>query len=106
MSSIMNERCKCGHYRRYHDGANRDGICVSSDCLCPEFEAATLKELAPRSLHEPGHAGGVSVEQELNDALKAFSTPKSQPQPGDSAPAYSPQDQRNMNKLIQQNQGH
>ena len=50
MSSIMNERCKCGHYRRYHDGANRDGICVSSDCLCPEFEAATLKELAPKMM--------------------------------------------------------
>ncbi len=68
--------------------------------------ADALKRLAPRSLHEPSHAGGSSVEQELNDALKAFSTPKSQTQPGDSAPAYSPQDQRNMDKLIQQNQGH
>ena len=68
--------------------------------------ADALRKLAPRSIHEPGHAGGSSVQQELDDALKAFSTPKSQPQPGDSAPAYSPQDQRNMNKLIQQNQGH
>ncbi len=68
--------------------------------------ADALRKLAPRSMHEPGHAGGISVEQELNDALKAFSTPKSQPQPGETAPAYSPQDQRNMDKLIQQNQGH
>jgi membrane protein required for colicin V production len=71
-----------------------------------EEGAAALKELAPRSLHEPSHAGGSTVEQELNDALKAFSTPKSQAQPGDPSPAYSPQDQRNMDKLIQQNQGH
>jgi len=68
--------------------------------------ANALRQLAPRSLHEPGHGGGISVEQELNDALKAFSTPKSQTQPGDAAPAYSPQDQRNMDKLFQQNQGH
>ena len=68
--------------------------------------ADALRELAPRSLHQPSHAGGSSVEQELNDALKAFSTPKSQAQPGDSTPAYSPQDQRNMDKLIQQNQAH
>lgn len=67
--------------------------------------ADALKRLAPHSLHEPSHAGGSTVEQELNDALKAFSMPKSQTPSGDAAPAYSPQDQRNMDKLIQQNQG-
>ena len=68
--------------------------------------ASALRQLAPHSLHEPSLGRGISVEQELDEALKAFSRPKSQPQPGDSAPAYSPQDQRNMDKLIQQNQGH
>ena len=68
--------------------------------------ANALKQLAPHSLHEPTHAGGAAVEQEFQQALKAISTPKSQAASEQTSPAYSPQDQRNMDRLIQQNQGH
>ena len=71
-----------------------------------EEGADALQKLAPHSLH-PSSGGNLgSVEQQLDDALKAFSTPKSNPQPAQAAPAYSPQDQRNMDQLFQQNQSH
>lgn len=50
MSSSLNDPCNCGHPRGYHDGANTDGICHSFGCFCLEFEAATLKELAPKMM--------------------------------------------------------
>ncbi|MDE2228849.1 MAG: CvpA family protein [Alphaproteobacteria bacterium] len=64
---------------------------------------AVLGQLAPRSTHS--QEGARSVEQQLQDALHAFAVPKSEPQPQGGAPNYSPQDQRDLDRLFQQNQG-
>jgi membrane protein required for colicin V production len=61
-----------------------------------------LQQLAPRSPHAP--EGLPSVEQQLKDALHALTLPKpGAPQSG--APDYPAQDQRDLNRLFQQNQG-
>lgn len=61
-----------------------------------------LSHLAPGSGHSQS-AG--SVEQEVQDALHALSVPKAGPAPESGSPNYSPQDQHDLNRLFQQNQG-
>lgn len=63
---------------------------------------SALGQLAPRT----GHADrGQSVERQLQDALHALSAPKSGGQPQAGAASYSPQDQRDLDRLFQQTQG-
>jgi len=62
-----------------------------------------LGQLAPGSDHSKNaHA----VEQQLQDALHALSVPKAPPEPEkDTAPNYSTQEQKELDRLFQQNQG-
>ena len=66
----------------------------------------SLRQLAPRSIHDP--SSGQTVEQALQNAIRAFSVPKPSATPTDTtAPNYSPEEQRGMDRLFQQNQsGH
>lgn len=64
-----------------------------------------LRELAPRPPHSPSGPGGPSVEEQLNEALKALRAPRQDKTPA-GTPAYAPEDQRNLDRLFQQNQVH
>jgi len=64
---------------------------------------SALGHLAPGSGHSP--ASAQSVERQLQDALRALSVPKSEPAPAGGAPSYSPQEQHDLDRLFQQNQG-
>ena len=66
--------------------------------------AATLQSLIPHSAR-PGASGGNSrrIETEAEKAMRAFTNP--QPAPAATAnnpPAYSPDEKRDLNRLIQQ----
>lgn len=61
-----------------------------------------LGHLAPGSGHSQ-NAG--SMEQQLQDALHALSIPKAGPAPQGGSPDYSSQDQHDLDRLFQQNQG-
>jgi len=62
-----------------------------------------LRQLAPRAPHAP--EGMPSVEQQLKDALHALTVPRPAEPPPNGAPDYPPQEQRDLNRLFQQNQG-
>jgi len=64
---------------------------------------SVLGQLAPGSGHsQNAHA----VEQQLQDALHALSVPKAPPEPEKgTAPNYSTQEQKELDRLFQQNQG-
>ena len=63
---------------------------------------SALSQLAPGT--GQSQASG-SVEKQLEDALHALSVPKAEPPPQNGTPNYSPQDQRDLDRLFQQNQG-
>ncbi|MGH7012585.1 MAG: CvpA family protein [Stellaceae bacterium] len=63
---------------------------------------SALSQLAPSGSHGQSDR---SVEQQLQDALHALSLPKAGPAPQGGAPNYSPQDQHDLDRLLQQNQG-
>jgi membrane protein required for colicin V production len=66
--------------------------------------ADRLEQLFSRAARTngPGH-GPMSVEREAEKAIGAFTNPASGPPArGDSPPVYSPDEQRDLNRLIQQ----
>ncbi len=63
---------------------------------------AALAQLAPHSGH--GHQSTDSVAHEFQDALHSLTNPKAAPEP-QGVPNYSPQEQHDLDRLFQQNQG-
>lgn len=63
---------------------------------------AALAQLAPHSGH--GHQSADSVAREFQDALHSLTNPKATPEP-QGVPNYSPQEQHDLDRLFQQNQG-
>jgi membrane protein required for colicin V production len=63
-----------------------------------------LLQLSPRAPHAPKGVNP-SVERQFKDALHALTIPKSSAPPPNGAPDYPAQDQRDLNRLFQQNQG-
>ncbi len=54
----------------------------------------------------PGHEA-INVEKEAERAIGAFTNPASNPKPtGDDQPAYTPNEQRDFNRLIEQQNAH
>ena len=66
--------------------------------------AATLQNLIPHNAR-PGAAGGNSrrIETEAEKAMRAFTNPQPPPAtPANAPPAYSPDEKRDLDRLIQQ----
>jgi membrane protein required for colicin V production len=66
--------------------------------------AERLEQFFSRATHSnaPGH-GTIAVEKEAEKAISAFTNPAAgSPAHGDDPPVYSPSEQRDLNRLIQQ----
>ena len=66
--------------------------------------AEKLEQLFSRATHAKGPGQGtMAVEKEAEKAISAFTNPAANPPAhGDSPPVYSPGEQRDLNRLIQQ----
>jgi membrane protein required for colicin V production len=70
--------------------------------------AETLRHLMPSPLRDRASAAaahtGTTVEKEVESAIRAYSTPRPANAPARSAaPVYTPDDQRGLNRLFEQN---
>jgi membrane protein required for colicin V production len=66
-----------------------------------EIGAEKLESYFSRSTRSKG-SGRITVEREAERAIGAFTNPAAKPGAGDAPPAYTPEEKRDLNRLIEQ----